>query len=198
MDVARDLQGALTSPKAKNYAAILETVEFGALLTAIEDFDGSAITKFALQLSPHIYVRPGELRHAEWEEFDLDEAIWRIPPGKMKSRRKHNVPLSRQSVVILRELSNLTGAGGYVFPALHTTLRPMSENTVNAALRRMGFSKNEMTAHGFRVTASSLLNESGKWHPDAIGRSLAHGETNAVRGAYHRGTHWKERVEMAQ
>jgi integrase len=198
VDVARDLQGALTSPKAKNYAAILEPLQFGALLRAIEDFEGSAITKFALQLSPHIYVRPGELRHAEWEEIDIDEAIWRIPPGKMKSRRKHDVPLSRQSVAILRELNNLTGPDGYVFPALHTTLRPMSENTVNAALRRMGFSKDEMTAHGFRATASSLLNESGRWHPDAIERSLAHGESNAVRGAYHRGTHWKERVEMAQ
>lgn len=198
VDVARDLQGALTSPKAKNYAAILEPAAFGALLRAIEDFDGSAITKFALRLSPHLYVRPGEMRHAEWEEFDLDEAIWRIPPGKMKSRRKHDVPLSRQSVAILRELNNLTGPDGYVFPALHTTLRPMSENTVNAALRRMGFSKDEMTAHGFRATASSLLNESGRWHPDAIERSLAHGESNAVRGAYLRGTHWKERVEMAQ
>lgn len=198
VDVARDLQGALTSPKAKNYAAILEPAKFGALLRAIEVFDGSPITKFALQLSPHIYVRPGELRHAEWEEFDLDEAIWHIPPGKMKSKRKHDVPLSTQSVSILRDLRNLTGPKGYVFPALHTSLRPMSENTVNAALRRMGFSKEEMTAHGFRATASSLLNESGKWHPDAIERSLAHGESNAVRGAYHRGTHWKERVEMAQ
>ncbi len=198
VDVARDLQGALTSPKAKNYAAILEPAKFGALLRAIEDFDGSPITKFALQLSPHIYVRPGELRHAEWHEFDLDEFIWRIPPGKMKSRRKHDVPLSKQSVAILRELQNLTGPDGFVFPALHTALRPMSENTVNAALRRMGFTKDEMTAHGFRATASSLLNESGKWHPDAIERSLAHGESNAVRGAYHRGTHWKERVEMAQ
>lgn len=198
VDVARDLQGALTSPKAKNYAAILEPAEFGALLRAIEDFDGSLITKFALQLSPHVYVRPGELRHAEWEEFDFDETIWRIPAGKMKSRRKHDVPLSKQAVVILREIYNLTGPKGYVFPALHTSLRPMSENTVNAALRRMGFSKDEMTAHGFRATASSLLNESGKWHPDAIERSLAHGESNAVRGVYHRGTHWKERVEMAQ
>lgn len=198
VDVARDLQGALTSPKAKNYAAILEPAKFGALLRAIEVFDGSPITKFALQLSPHIYVRPGELRHAEWEEFDLDGAIWHIPSGKMKSKRKHDVPLAMQSVSILCEMRNLTGPKGYVFPALHTSLRPMSENTVNAALRRMGFSKDEMTAHGFRATASSLLNESGKWHPDAIERSLAHGESNAVRGAYHRGTHWKERVEMAQ
>ncbi len=198
VDVARDLQGALTAPKAKNYAAILEPAKFGALLRAIDVFDGSPITKFALQLSPHIYVRPGELRHAEWNEFHLNEAIWHIPPGKMKSKRKHDVPLSKQSVSILRELYELTGPKGFVFPALHTSLRPMSENTVNAALRRMGFSKDEMTAHGFRATASSLLNESGKWHPDAIERSLAHGESNAVRGAYHRGTHWKERVEMAQ
>ena len=135
VDVARDLQGALTSPKAKNYAAILEPEEFGGLLRSIEVFGGSPITKFALQLSPHIYVRPGELRHAEWEEFDLDEAIWHIPPGKMKSKRKHDVPLSTQSVSILREVRQLTGSKGYVFPALHTSLRPMSENTVNAALR---------------------------------------------------------------
>lgn len=198
VDVARDLQGALTSPKAKNYAAILEPAEFGALLRAIDEFEGSAITRFALQLSPHIYVRPGELRHAEWSEFDLSEAIWRIPAGKMKSRKKHDVPLSKQSVAILQDLHNLTGPKGFVFPALHTSMRPMSENTVNAALRRMGFSKDEMTAHGFRATASSLLNESGKWHPDAIERSLAHGESNAVRGAYHRSTYWNERVEMAQ
>jgi integrase len=198
VDVARDLQGALTSPKAKNYAAILEPGKFGALLRAIVGFEGSPITKLALQLSPHIYVRPGELRHAEWEEFDLDEAIWRIPPGKMKARRQHDVPLSKQSVDILRDLAALTGPTGFVFPALHTRLRPMSENTVNAALRRMGFSKEEMTAHGFRATASSLLNESGKWQADAIERSLAHGESNAVRGAYSRGNYWAERVEMAQ
>jgi integrase len=198
VDVARDLQGALTSPKAKNYAAILEPGKFGQLLRAIEDFDGGPITKLALQLSPHIYVRPSELRHAEWSEFDLDEGIWRIPAGKMKARRRHDVPLSRQAVAVLRELEKLTGPDGFVFPAMHTSLRPMSENTVNAALRRMGYSKEEMTAHGFRATASSLLNESGRWHPDAIERSLAHGESNAVRGAYHRGTYWKERVEMAQ
>ena len=198
VDVARDLQGALTSPKAKNYAAILEPGKFGQLLRAIDDFDGGPITKLALQLAPHVYVRPGELRHAEWEEFDLEEGIWRIPAGKMKARRRHDVPLSRQAVAVLRQLEKLTGPPGFVFPAIHTRLRPMSENTVNAALRRMGYSKEEMTAHGFRATASSLLNESGKWHPDAIERSLAHGESNAVRGAYHRGTYWKERVEMAQ
>ena len=198
VDVARDLQGALTSPKAKNYAAILEPDKFGQLLRVIEDFDGSPITKFALRLSPHVYVRPGELRHGEWGEFDLDEGIWRIPAGKMKARRGHDVPLSRQAIAVLRELNTLTGPSGYVFPALHTRLRPMSENTVNAALRRMGYSKEEMTAHGFRATASSLLNESGKWQPDAIERSLAHGVSNATRGDYNRSTYWPERVEMAQ
>jgi integrase len=176
----------------------LEPAKFGELLRAIEDFDGSPITKLALQLSPHIYVRPGELRHADWSEIDLDEAIWRIPAGKMKARRRHDVPLSRQAVAILRNLWELTGPSGFVFPAIHTRLRPMSENTVNAALRRMGYSRDEMTAHGFRATASSLLNESGKWQPDAIERSLAHGDSNMVRGIYNRTTHWAERIEMAQ
>lgn len=198
VDVARDLQGALTSPKARSYAAILDPDKLGQLLRAVDDFEGSLLTKLALRLAPHIYVRPGELRHAEWEEFNLDENIWRIPSSKMKARRSHDVPLSRQVVSILRELETLTGPSGYVFPAMHTRMRPMSENTINAALRRMGYSKEEMTAHGFRATASSLLNESGKWQPDAIERSLAHGESNAVRGAYHRGTYWAERVDMAQ
>lgn len=195
---ARELEGTLTSPKAKHYAAILEPGKFGQLLRAIDDFDGSPTTKLALQLSPYIYVRPGELRHADWDEFDLEEGIWRIPEAKMKARRRHDEPLSRQAIAILHDLAKLNGTTGYVFPALHTRLRPMSENTVNAALRRMGYSREEMTAHGFRATASSLLNESGKWHPDAIERSLAHGESNKVRGAYHRGTYWDERVEMAQ
>lgn len=195
---ARELEGTLTSPKAKHYAAILEPGKFGQLLRAIDDFDGSPITKLALRLSPYLYVRPGELRHAEWGEFDFEEAIWRIPAGKMKARRRHDEPLPKQVIAILMEAQELTGPTGYVFPAMHTRLRPMSENTVNAALRRMGYSRDEMTAHGFRATASSLLNESGKWHPDAIERSLAHGESNKVRGAYHRGTYWDERVLMAQ
>lgn len=195
---ARELEGTLTSPKAKHYAAILEPGKFGQLLRAIDDFDGSPITKLALRLSPYLYVRPGELRHAEWGEFDFEEAIWRIPAGKMKARRRHDEPLPKQVIAILLEAQELTGPTGYVFPAMHTRLRPMSENTVNAALRRMGYSRDEMTAHGFRATASSLLNESGKWHPDAIERSLAHGESNKVRGAYHRGTYWDQRVEMAQ
>ncbi len=197
-DPAALLKGALISPKARHYAAILDPAKLGELLRAIDDFSGSPITRFALQLAPHVFVRPGELRHAEWNEIDLGEAVWRIPAGKMKARREHSVPLSRQVIALFRDLRALTGPKGFVFPALHTTRRPMSENTVNAAFRRMGFDKDEVTAHGLRSTASTLLNESGLWNPDAIERALAHGFSNAVRGAYHRGQHWEERVRMAQ
>jgi integrase len=143
-------------------------------------------------------ARPGELRMAEWQEFDLEAAEWRIPPERMKMRKPHLVPLSRQVVASLRELAQLTGPTGYVFPAFHTSKRPMSENTMNQALRRMGFSKDEMTAHGWRATASTLLNECGKWNEDAIERSLAHADRNVIRGTYNRGSYWKERVDMHQ
>jgi integrase len=197
-DPAALLNGALISPKAKHYAAILEPRKLGELLRAIDDFTGSPITRFALQIAPHVFVRPGELRHAEWSELDLKEATWSIPAGKMKARRAHAVPLSLQVVELFKALHELTGTDGYVFPAMHTSSRPMSENTVNAAFRRMGFSSDEVTGHGFRATASTLLNECGKWNPDAIERALAHGLSDAVRGAYHRGQHWDERVRMAQ
>ena len=196
-DPADLLNGALVSPKAKHYAAILEPAKFGALLRAIDSFEGSPITALALRIAPHVFVRPGELRHAEWTELDLDEGIWRIPAGRMKARRPHAVPLSPQARALFKELYALTGPDGYVFPAFHTSKRPMSENTVNAAFRRMGFGKDEVTGHGLRATASTLLNESGKWNPDAIERALAHGFSDAVRGAYHRGQHWDERVRMA-
>ncbi|AKQ40781.2 Integrase [Aurantiacibacter atlanticus] len=197
-DPAASLKGALTTPKAKHYAAILDPGKLGELLRVVDDYDGHPITKIALQITPHVFVRPGELRHAEWEEFDLEAAIWRIPEGKMKARRAHAVPLSRQVLSILEELQPHSGGGGYVFPSFYTPKRPMSENTVNGALRRMGFSKGEATAHGFRATASTLLNESGKWNPDAIERALSHGHSDAVRGAYSRGNYWEERVQMAQ
>jgi integrase len=138
------------------------------------------------------------LRHAEWGDIDLDGALWVIPAEKMKMRKAHHVPLSRQAVAVLRGVRAVTGDAGYVFPSMRARSRPMSENTVNAALRRLGYTSDEMTAHGFRAMASTLLNESGKWHPDAIERALAHGDKDKVRAAYHRGTHWKERVEMAQ
>lgn len=121
-----------------------------------------------------------------------------IPADKTKMRKAHHVPLSRQAIALFREMHSATGPIGYVFPSIRTRKRPMSDNTINAALRRLGYATDEMTAHGFRAMASTLLNESGKWHPDAIERALAHGDSDKVRAAYHRGAHWKERVEMAQ
>ncbi len=196
-DPAALLQGALVAPKARHYAAILEPGKLGELLRAVDAYTGNPITRLALQITPHVFVRPGELRHAEWSEFDLEAAVWRIPAGKMKARRAHSVPLSPQVVALLGELRAVTGGDGYVFPALYSPRRPMSENTINVALRRMGFGKDEATAHGFRATASTLLNESGKWQPDAIERALAHGDSDAVRGTYSRGQYWEERVRMA-
>lgn len=197
-DPAHALSEALTSRKARHYAAILEPAKLGELLQAIEVYDGNPVTKLALKIAPHVFVRPGELRHAEWAEIDFDAAIWTIPAEKMKARRVHAVPLSKQVLAYFSDLQALTGKREYAFPSLYTPRRPMSENTVNVAFRRMGFSKDEITAHGLRATASTLLNESGKWNPDAIERALAHGDSNAVRGAYSRGEYWQERVRMAQ
>jgi len=197
-DPTRDLRGALLTPTVTHYGAIIDPAQVGKLLRAIDGYDGQPLTRIAMQLAPHVFVRPGELRHAEWGELDLDGALWTIPAAKTKMRKDHRVPLSTQAVVILREAHALTGSTGYVFPSIRARTRPMSDNTINAGLRRLGYSTDEMTAHGFRATASTLLNESGKWHPDAIERSLAHGDSDKVRAAYHRGAHWKERVEMAQ
>lgn len=197
-DPTRDLRGALTAPTVTHYGAITDAKKVGELLRAIDEYEGSGITKLALQIAPHVFVRPGELRHAEWSEIDLDGTLWIIPAGKMKMRKAHHVPLSRQTVDLFREVWAITGPSGYVFPSVRTRSRPMSENTINAGLRRLGYATDEMTAHGFRAMASTLLNESGKWNPDAIERALAHGDTNKVRAAYHRGAHWIERVDMAQ
>lgn len=197
-DPTRDLRGALTAPEVTHYGAITEEKGAGELLRTIDEYEGLGITKLALKLAPHVFLRPGELRHGEWEDIDLENAIWVIPAEKMKMRKPHHVPLSKQSVALLQEVHAATGPSGYVFPSIRTRTRPMSENTLNAALRRLGYAKEQMTAHGFRAMASTLLNESGKWHPDAIERALAHGDSNKVRAAYHRGTHWAERVEMAQ
>lgn len=192
------LQGSLIAPKVKHRAALLEPKAVGGLLRAIDDYEGQLATKLALQLIPHVFVRPGELRKAEWPEFDLDKEVWKIPPAKMKMRVEHVVPLSSQAVAILRQAKTLTGTGRYVFPSIRSLQKPMSENTLNAALRRLGYSKDEMTTHGFRSVASTLLNESGKWSPDAIERALAHKGSDALRAVYHRGSHWQERVKMAQ
>ena len=197
-DPTRDLKGAIIAPKFKHFAAILEPKRVGELLRAIEGHEGGGLSIYALRLAPHVFVRPGELRQAEWEEIDFEAAEWTIPAAKMKMRQPHKVPLSRQSLAILREVYEATGPAGYVFPSIRTRARPMSDGTLNAALRRLGLTNDEMTAHGFRSIASTLLNESGKWQPDAIERALAHGDKDVTRGSYNRGPYWQERVAMAQ
>ena len=197
-DPAALLGGALIAPKVKHRAAITDPGIVGQLLRDIDLYEGAPITRLALQIVAHVMVRPGELRQATWDEFDLDTKIWRVKDGRMKMRRAHAVPLSEQVIGHLHELQQFSGPEGFVFPAFHTSRRPMSENTMNVALRRMGYGKDEMTSHGFRTTASTLLNESGKWHPDAIERSLAHGDSDAIRGIYNRGQYWDERVRMMQ
>jgi integrase len=178
-------------------ATIVEPNAVGALLRAIDGFEGQVTTKLALKLAPLVFVRPGELRKAEWREFNINDAEWRIPGAKMKMRKPHRVPLAPQALAILRELHEITGNSKYLFPSVRSWMRPISENTLNAALRRLGYDKTELTVHGLRSTASSLLNESGKWHADAIERQLAHQEQDEVRGAYtHAAEFWQERVRM--
>lgn len=197
-DPTQALHGALTSHKVKHRAAIVDALAFGGLLRAIDDFDGQPTTKIALKLAALLFTRPGELRNAEWSEFDFAKAVWTIPAGRMKMRREHHVPLSRQAAALLEELRALTSEGKLLFPGNRSYLQPISENTLNAALRRMGYTKEQMTAHGFRGTASTLLNECGKFSPDAIERALAHQDSNEIRRAYNHGACWKERVSMAQ
>jgi integrase len=185
--------------KDRHHASITDPKAIGDLLRAIEGYKGAYVTKAAMGLAPLVFVRPGELRQAEWAEIDLDKAEWRIPAEKMKMRDPHIIPLSTQAVAILRELHPLTGRGRYVFPSARTPNgdRCMSENAVLAALRRLGYGKEEMTGHGFRSMASTLLNEQG-WHRDAIERQLAHAERNAVRAAYNYAEHLPERRKMMQ
>ena len=198
-DPSLDLRGALTTPPVSHRATVVEPTAIGALLRAIEGFDGQPTTHAALRLAPYVFVRPGELRQAEWAECDLDGAVWSIPAKKMKMRRPHRVPLARQSLTILRELQEVTGSGRWLFPSVRTFIRPISENTLNAALRRLGYGSEEMCIHGFRGMASTRLNEMGRWNPDAIERQLAHQEANAVRRAYtHNAEFWSERVLMMQ
>jgi integrase len=198
-DPSGDLRGALTTHQVTHRATIIEPTDIGALLRAIDGFGGQPTTRAALRLAPHVFVRPGELRQAEWSEFDLYAAVWSIPATKMKMRRPHRVPLSRQSLDIIRELRDITGSGRFVFPSVRTVLRPISENTLNAALRRLGYASEDMSTHGFRSMAATRLNEMGRWNPDAIERQLAHQEGNAVRRAYTHGAQfWSERVQMMQ
>jgi integrase len=190
------LKGALTKPTVQHRAAITEPKAFGGLLRAMAGYNGAPETMAALELLALTFVRPGELRAAEWTEFDLDAGIWVIPAEKMKMRREHRVPLAPRAVAILIELQRITGCGKLLFPSIRSAARCMSENTVNAALRRLGFAQDEMTGHGFRSAASTILNESGLWHADAIERQLAHMDTDATRKAYARAEFWDERVRM--
>lgn len=192
------LRGALITPKTKHHSAILDPDAVGELLRSIDAYSGHLITRIAMKLSLHVMARPGEIRQAQWPEFDIDKAVWKIPAERMKMRRPHAVPLSRQVLAYLTELEPLTGPDGFVFPAFHTSQRPLSANTINQAFRRMGYAIGEVTAHGLRTTASTFLNESGKWSADAIERSLAHADADSVRATYNRGLYWDERVAMHQ
>jgi integrase len=166
-------------------------------MRAIQGYSGQFATACALKLAPLVFVRPGELRNAEWSEFNLDNAEWRIPAEKMKMGTLHIVPLSKQAINILKELQALTGLDKYLFPSNRTKERPISNNTINGALRRLGYSKEEMTGHGFRSMASTILNEQG-WNRDAIERQLAHSERDGVRAAYNYAEYLPERTKMMQ
>ena len=196
-DPSGDLKGALTPVKSKNRSTITDPKKIGGLLRAIDDYDGQIVTVCALKLAPLVFVRPGELRRAEWIEVDLEGAEWKIPAEKMKMKSPHIVPLSRQAIDVFKAIRPITGDGRYIFPSLRSTASPMSNNTVNAALRRMGYAKDEMTGHGFRGMASTILHEQG-WPDDVIERQLAHAEKNSVKAAYNHAKHLPERRKMMQ
>ena len=196
-DPSSYLKCALPQPTKKNMAAITEPKKVAELLRAIDSYKGSFVVKSALKLAPLVFVRPGELRRAEWSEIDLEKAEWNIPSSKMKMREPHLVPLSKQSIEILKELKMLTGAGRYVFPGI-TNERPMSENAILAALRRMGYEKDEMSGHGFRAMARTLLDEVLQIRPDFIEHQLAHAVRDPNGRAYNRTAHLNERRKMMQ
>lgn len=192
------LNAAIAAPTVTPRAAITDAQKFGALLRCIDGFDGRPETRIALLLMALLVPRPGELRQAQWSEFDLAAKLWTIPKHRAKMRRDHAVPLASQAISLLAELRALELRGDLLFPCVRSASRPMSENTLNAALRRLGYGADEATAHGFRASFSTMANESKKWHPDAIERQLAHVEANDVRRAYDRGDHWDERIAMMQ
>jgi integrase len=179
-------------------AAIVDPAAFGELLRAIDGHNGTPEVRCGLQLLALTFVRPGELRAAQWAEIDVDKTLWTIPGARMKMRRPHRIPLARQTIALLKDLRAIARDAELILPGMRGRGRPMSENTLNAALRRLGYSKDQMTAHGFRAAASSILNECGLWNPDAIEAQLAHVEGNAVRRAYARAEFWDERVRMMQ
>lgn len=191
------LRHALAPVKRRHRPALTDLARVGDLLRAIDGYRGRHETEIALKLLPLTFVRPGELRRAEWSEIDLERAEWRIPAHRMKMREQHVVPLSRQAVALLKELQWTSSDRRLVFPSVRHDSRPISDNTLNAALRQLGFSGQEMVAHGFRSIASTCLNEQG-WHPDLIELQLAHAERNEVRGAYNKAQRLRERRDMMQ
>jgi integrase len=195
---AAGLVGTIKPVKHKHMAAPTEPKAVAELLKAIEDFSGSFVVKCALRLAPMLFVRPGELRKAEWSEFNLDDAVWNIPAEKMKMRQPHLVPLSRQTLQVLKELHPLTGNGKYLFPCRRSTLTPMSDNTINASLRRLGFERDEITGHGFRAMARTMLHEILHFTPDAIEAQLAHAVPDRLGRAYNRTQFIAERTKMMQ
>ncbi|MFG1299152.1 integrase arm-type DNA-binding domain-containing protein [Xanthobacter sp. V3C-3] len=200
-DVTADLKGALIAPPVQHRAAITEEKALGKLMAAIHEWKrGQPTTVAALKLLAMLALRPGEVRAARWGEIDLEKGVWTIPAGRTKMRRQHRTPLPRQAIAILKELRPFTDRGpdSLVFHATTSVLKPISENTLNVAIRRLGFTAEEMTSHGFRAAFATLANESRMWHPDAIERQLAHVEGNNVRRAYTRGEHWEERITMMQ
>ena len=197
-DPAADLRGALPPTQPKHLSAITDPKKVAGLLRAIDGYEGSFVTKCALKLAPLLFVRPGELRKAEWTEIDCDAAEWNIPAEKMKNRQPHLVPLACQAVEILREIQPLTGAGRYVFPSARTPHRPMSNNAVLAALRRMGFEKHEMSGHGFRAMARTILDEVLQVRVDFIEHQLAHAVRDPNGRAYNRTAFLPERRKMMQ
>jgi integrase len=198
-DSTADLRGALVPVVEAHHAGLTDPQAVGALLRAIDSYHGQPVSEIALRLTPLLFVRPGELRKAEWKEFDLTgaEPIWRIPAAKMKMKREHLVPLARQAVALLREAEKHTYNGKYVFPTSHDPLRPMSENTIRGALRALGYSSDVHTPHGFRTTASTLLNERG-FNPELVEMQLAHEERSESRAAYNRSQKLKDRRVMMQ
>lgn len=197
-DPVADLRGALPPVKNGHHAAPTDPKAVAPLLRAIDEFQGSFVVKCALQLAPILFVRPGELRAAEWSEIDLESAEWNIPAEKMKMKIAHLVPLCRQAVEILKALQPLTGHSRYVFPCQRSPLRCMSDNAVNAGLRRMGFEKSEITGHGFRAMARTILDEVLQVRPDFIEHQLAHAVKDPNGRAYNRTSHLSERRKMMQ
>jgi len=192
------LRGALPAVRSQHFAAIIKPGEVGELLRAIESYHGSPVVRAALRLAPRVFVRPGELRRAEWAEIDAGRALWTIPGSKMKTGQDHLVPLSKQALEILADVEPLTGAGRYCFPSPRSDARPMSENAITAALRRMGYESGEMTGHGFRAIARTLLDEELGFAAHLVEHQLAHRVKDPLGRSYNRTQHLRERVAMMQ